>query len=60
MERALRVIAQYEDHPIWWDSRDDAASSMTRLASMALNPLEGDDCDELLAEEENAIKDNLS
>lgn len=36
MFSALKVIANYEEQPIWADSRDDAANDMIRIAQETL------------------------
>jgi hypothetical protein len=36
LEAALRRIAQYDQEPIWMDSRDDAANEMIEIACEAL------------------------
>jgi hypothetical protein len=33
---ALQKIAQYDDYPIWYDDRDEAADNMMYIARKAL------------------------
>lgn len=36
MHEALEKIARYDDEPIWFDDRDDAADGMLHIARAAL------------------------